>query len=139
MTVVETGKFGKTGVLRGYPPSGYDMDNDCNTVRGGGYRGIGMVEFIWKICAYIMNNQINSFVTLKHSLHGFRQGIGAGTATLESNLAQKLAGMFHDTLFQVFLNMRKSYYSLYRGSFMYILRGYGLGPKLKRLLHRFVD
>ena len=40
---------------------------------------------------------------------------------------------------QVFLDARKSYNSLYRERCMEIPRGYGLGPNLKRLLHRFWD
>ena len=40
---------------------------------------------------------------------------------------------------QVFLDARKAYNSLYRERCMEIPRGYGLGPNLKRLLHRFWD
>ena len=55
---------------------------------GGDYRGIGLVEVIWKICAYIINNQLRSSITLNDALHIFRQGRRTGTSTLEVNLAQ---------------------------------------------------
>ena len=54
--------------------------------------------------------------------------------TLEAKLAQHLDGLAHDLLFQVFLNVHKSCYSLDRGQCLEIMKGYGLGPNLARLL-----
>ena len=51
-------------------------------------------------------------------------------------MVQPILGIFHDPLFQVFINVRKSYDSLDRGRFMEILRGYDLGTNLQRLLKR---
>ena len=51
---------------------------------------------------------------LHETLHGFKEGRGAGTATLDSKLLQKLAGITHNTLFQVFLDVCKVYGSLDR-------------------------
>ena len=45
-------------------------------------------------------------------------------------MAQKIVGLCHDPLFQVFLNVLKSYDSLYRGIYMETLRGYGLRPNV---------
>ena len=73
------------------------------------------------------------------ALHGFRQGRGVGTATLEENLAQQIAGLCHDTLLQVFMDVRKDYYSMERGRCMEILKCYGLGTNLRILLHMFWD
>ena len=84
-----------------------------------------------------MNNRLRSSVTLTYVLHVFIQGVGTGTATLEAKLSQQLVGMCHDPLFQVFLHVFNSYYSLYRGRRMGILRGYGIGNKLQRLIQRF--
>ena len=66
-------------------------------------------------------------MTLHNELHGFRAGRVAGTATLEAKLAQKLAGIAHEPLFQVFLDVRKAYDSLDRGWCMEIMRGYRMG------------
>ena len=53
--------------------------------------------------------------------------MGTGTETLEANLDQKLAGLCHEPLLDVLLDVRKSYNSLERERCMEILRGYGLG------------
>ena len=42
--------------------------------------------------------------------------------------------MAHEPLFQVFLDMWKAYESLDRGQFMEILRGYGMGKRMARLI-----
>ena len=69
--------------------------------------------------------------------HGIRHGTGMGTTTVEVIMAQQLAGLVHKPLFQVFLDVPKSYDSVDRGVCMEILRGYGFGPNLHRLLQRY--
>ena len=39
----------------------------------------------------------------------------------------------------MFVDFQKAYNSLYRGICIDILRGYGLGPKLQRILQRYWD
>ena len=51
-------------------------------------------------------------------------------------MAQQLVGIVHKTLFQMFIDMWKAYDYLDRRRFMYIIRGYGLGPNIQRLLQR---
>ena len=72
-------------------------------------------------------------------LHSFRQGRGAGTAIIEVKLEQQLAGIFNETSFQVFIDIRKAYNSLDQGTCMEILRDYGLGTRLQILLQRYWD
>ena len=103
---------------------------------GVGYRGIGIVEVIWKVCALIVNNILRSAITLHSSLHGFRQGRGAATTTMEEKLAKKLAGIVHGPLFQVFINVRKYYDSLDIGICTEILRGCVIGSHLYILLQQ---
>ena len=74
----------------------------------GGYRGIVLVEVIWKVYLLIMNNRIQQNINLRDALHGFRQGRGTGTATMEANLTQKLVRIVHEQLFQVFIDMWKA-------------------------------
>ena len=52
-------------------------------------------------------------------------------------MAPQLAGIYHEPLFQMFLNVRKAYDSLYRTRCTEVLRGYGLGANLQRLLERY--
>ena len=61
------------------------------------YMGISLVEVIWKIINTIINTYLRVAISLHDSQHGFRQG-GGGTATLESKLAQHLAGIFREPL-----------------------------------------
>ena len=56
---------------------------------------------------------------------------------MEAKLAQKLAGIAHKTLLQVFLDVCKEYDLLERGRCLEILRGHNLGPNLTRLLNSY--
>ena len=55
------------------------------------YRGIGLVEVMWKVVAVILNRRFTSSITYHDALHGFQAGHGTGTATLEDKLLQQLA------------------------------------------------
>ena len=59
----------------------------------GDYRGIGLVEVMWKVVAVILNLRLTSSITFHDVLHGFLAGRGTGTATLEAKLLQQLAAM----------------------------------------------
>ena len=48
----------------------------------GEYRGIGIVEVAWKVCAVVVNFWLNRGVVLHDALHGFIGGRGTGMATL---------------------------------------------------------
>ena len=46
------------------------------------YRGIGLLEVVWKVVAAVLNRGFTSSITYHNFLHGFRAGLGIGTATL---------------------------------------------------------
>ena len=48
-------------------------------------------------------------VVLHGTLHGFREGQGTGTDTLEAKMAQNMARLAHKPLFEVFLDFHKAY------------------------------
>ena len=50
------------------------------------YRGIGLVEVMWKVVAAILNLRLVASITYHDFLHGFRAGRGTYTATLKANL-----------------------------------------------------
>ena len=52
------------------------------------YRGIGLVEAMWKVVAAILHCRLATAITYHDFLHGFRAGRGTGTATLEAKLLQ---------------------------------------------------
>ena len=54
------------------------------------YRGIGLVEVVWKVMAAILNRRFTSSITYHDDLHGFRAGRGTGTATLEAKRSNSL-------------------------------------------------
>ena len=51
----------------------------------GEFWGIGLVELIWKLLTLILHRQLTT-IKLHDVLHGFREGRGTGTATLEAKL-----------------------------------------------------
>ena len=58
----------------------------------GKYRGIGLVDVIWKVCALIINNRLRDAITFHNVLHGFRHGRGEGTETMEEKWSSSLLG-----------------------------------------------
>ena len=98
------------------------------------YRGIGLVEVMWKVVAVILNRRFTSSITYHDALHGFRAGRGTETATLEVKLLQQLASIREEVLYVIFLDLTKAYDALDRSRCIEILEGYGVGPSARRLL-----
>ena len=98
------------------------------------YRGFGLVEVMWKVVAAILNHRLMDSITFHDFLHGFQEGCGTGTATLEAELLQQLAALREEVLYVIFLDLHKAYDTLYRSRCLEILAGYGVGPRARRLL-----
>ena len=103
------------------------------------YRGIGLVEVTWKVVAAILHLRLTKGITFHDALHGFWEGRGTGTATLEAKLLQRLAAMREEVLYVIFLDLTKEYDALERSRSMEILKGYGVGDRLHRLLQEYWD
>ena len=58
------------------------------------------MEVIWKLCASITNNRSRTYITLHYALHNCRQERGEGTATMEENIAQQIAGCVMNLFFR---------------------------------------
>ena len=54
--------------------------------RGGDYRGIGLLEPIWKVLERVMDLRLET-IKLHDSLHGCLAGRGTGTGIIEAKLA----------------------------------------------------
>ena len=52
------------------------------------YRGIGIVEVMWKVVAAILHRRITTAIIYHDFLHGFRAGRGTGTSISEAKLLQ---------------------------------------------------
>ena len=99
-----------------------------------GYRGVGIVEVMWKVVATILHLRLTTAITYHDFLHGFRAGRGTGTATLKAKLLQQLAAMREEVLYVIFLDLTKVYDALDRSRSLDILEGYRVGPRVRRLL-----
>jgi hypothetical protein len=103
---------------------------------GGDFRGIGLLDPFWKVVEKIMVCRLGS-IEFHPCLHGGLPKRGMGTATIEAKLAQQLAWMGQEPLFQVFINLRKAYDHQDQERCLAIMTGYGVGPKLLRLQTKF--
>ena len=72
------------------------------------YRGIGLVDVMWKVVVAIINRRFTSSITYHGALHGFRAGRGTGTATLEAQLLQQLAALRDEVLYVIFMDLTKA-------------------------------
>ena len=97
------------------------------------------MEVVWNVCAAVIIFWLKRSVDLHDMLHGFRMGRVTGTATLQVKLAQQMAGLAREPLFQVFWGIIRAFNSLDRGRCMEILRGYGIGLNMARLLSHHWD
>ena len=73
-----------------------------------GYRGIGIVEVLWKLCSGVVTFRMKRSVMLHDALRGFREGRWVGTSMMEANLEHHMEGLVHNPLFQVSLDVKKS-------------------------------
>jgi hypothetical protein len=75
---------------------------------GGDYRGISLLEPIWKVIKRVMDKQLEAIV-LHDSLHGCCNGRGTGTAVIEAKLTQQLAHIEQTPFYGVFINLKKAF------------------------------
>jgi hypothetical protein len=99
---------------------------------GGNFRGIGLLDPFWKVVEKVMVCRLGS-IEFHPCLHGGLPKRGAGMATIEAKLAQQLAWIEQEPLYQVFIDLRKAYDHLDWERCLAIMTRYGVGPKLLHL------
>ena len=115
----------------------------CQTIflipkRNVDFRGIRLVEVIWKTAAVIFNCRLGMTINFAHGVvHGFRTIRGMGTAYLEANMTQHLGAMREKVLYEILLYLHKSNNDIDKYSCLEILSGYGVGSQAIHLLRRY--
>jgi hypothetical protein len=100
---------------------------------GGDYRGIRLLEPIWKCIERVIDHQLDA-IELHDSLHGCRSKHRTGTTTIEAKLAQQLLYLELKPFYDVFLNLWKAFDAMDWESCILLLEGYGVGPRMIRLV-----
>ena len=80
----------------------------------GEFRGIGLLEIVWKLIETIIHVRISTSVTFCEVLHGFRAKRGTGTAIIEVKMIQELAQIEQSTFHWIFLYLKKAYDKVHR-------------------------
>jgi hypothetical protein len=75
---------------------------------GGNFRGIGLLDPCWKVVERIMVRRMGA-IDFHPCLHGGMPKRGTGTATIQAKLAQQLAWVEQEPLYQIFVDLRKAY------------------------------
>ena len=96
----------------------------------GGYRGIGLLELLWKLLTSIIDAQIKACVVFHDTLHGFCWSRGTDTSIIEAKLTQQLTVCRQEPFYAIFLDLKKAHDALDRGCTLDILQGYGVGPNV---------
>ena len=105
----------------------------------GDFRGIGLIEVLWKAVARLLNRRLTEAIAYHNALHRFQAVRGMGTAALEAKLLQQLTNMKEAVLFWVLLNIQKAYDTLDQEMYLELLAAYGVGPRTVRLLRTYWD
>jgi hypothetical protein len=103
---------------------------------GGDFQGIGLLDPCWKVVEKIMVRRMGA-IDFHPCLHGGMPKRGMGTARIEAKLAQQLAWVEQEPLYQIFVDLRKAYNHLNREKCLEIMTGYGVGPKLLHIQTQF--
>ena len=97
---------------------------------GGDYRGIGLLEPIWKIIKRVMDHQLE-VIALHDSLHGCCNGQGTDTAMIKAKLVQQLAHIEQVPFYRVFIDLKKAFDAMDWERCLLILEGHGVGPNMR--------
>jgi hypothetical protein len=92
------------------------------------YRGIGLLEPIWKVLERIMDRRLDT-IELHDCLHGCRAHHRIGTGVIEAKMVQQLSYLEMKPFYGVFLDLKKAFDLMDRERCIMILEGYGACPR----------
>jgi len=102
--------------------------------KAGEFRGIVLLEIIYKLISSIINQRLSGTITLHDALHGFRKKRGTGTAIMKAKLPAQLRCRLDEPLYMIFIDLKKAYDMLDRSQAMRIQTGYGVGSNILRII-----
>jgi hypothetical protein len=105
---------------------------------GGGYRGIGLLEPIWKVIECVIDHRLKAIV-LHDSVHSCHNRRGTGTAVIEAKLTQQLAHIKQCPFYGVFVDLTKAFDAMDRERCLQLILEYRVGPNMQRLIPHFWD
>ena len=105
----------------------------------GGVRGIGLLETIHKLVSQIINIRMGNTIKFCEEVHGFRRKRGCFTAIGETKLQMQIAACQSDTIYQVYLDLRKAYDSIARNRVVKLLEKYKVGPNIRKYIYEIWD
>jgi hypothetical protein len=100
----------------------------------GKFRGIVLLEVIYKLVSMIIHIRIENKIHFHPALHGFLHKHGTGTCILEAKLQMQLASYLCQPLYQILLDLTKAYDTLDRERSMSILEAYGIGLRTRSII-----
>jgi exonuclease III len=103
------------------------------------YRGIALLEIVYKLVSSIINRRLVNAIPFHDAIHGFRAARGTGTAIIRAKLLMQLAQRQTKPIYMLFLDLKKAYDTLDRNRTLEILKGYGVGPKIRGILEQVWD
>ena len=103
------------------------------------YRGIGLVEVVWKVVVVILNCRLTASITYHIFLHGLWAGRGSGTTTFKAKLLHQLVAMREEVLHVIFLYLHKTYDNLDKDRCLEILEVYRVSLQSHCILQVYWD
>lgn len=101
---------------------------------GGGVRGIGLLEPLWKVISSIIDFRIKTTVQWDSNLHGFLPNRSTGTAIADTKLRSDLATAQNLPYHRIYIDLTKAYDCVDRTILLQLLEAYGVGPRIRSVL-----
>jgi hypothetical protein len=98
-----------------------------------------VLEVAWKVVPTIIDARLKVEIHFHDSLHGFIAERGMVTSMIEVKLLMHNACDQSKALYPSFIYLAKAYITLDQGRTLEVLKGYGTGPRVLRLLDNFWD
>ena len=102
-------------------------------------RGIDLLETLWKLVEALIETHLHASLPIHNFLHGLRAGRGIGTAIMYLKINQELVSIYQDSIFLLFLYLRKAYDTVDLDRLLITLEGYGVVPWMCEILETFWD